>query len=85
MPAIADVPKPDPLQEALRILTSAFPPTKFKIENGQITGGGITVAPGLIKGSPLAMVRIVAAQLKAIEDKQHEDARKTAEGSANAE
>ena len=62
MPAIADVPKPDPLQEALRILTSAFPPTKFKIENGQITGGGITVAPGLIKGSPLAMVRIEPAR-----------------------
>jgi hypothetical protein len=67
------------IDDALMMLRSAFPNTQFKIENGQIVGGGIVVAQGLLQGAPLAMVRIVASQLKAIELEQEEAARKAAE------
>jgi hypothetical protein len=67
------------IDDALVMLRSAFPRTQFKIENGQIVGGGIVVAQGLLGGAPLAMVRIVASQLKAIELEQEEAARKAAE------
>jgi len=72
------------IEDALACLTSAFPLTKFKIENGQIVGGGIVVAPGLLQGTSLAMVRIVGAQLKAIEEQQAEEARKAAEAARKA-
>ncbi len=79
------------IDDALAMLKSAFPLTPFRITNGQITAPGIVVAPGLITGAPLAMVRIVAAQLKAIEDEQAaaakkaaDDAAKAAEGQSNA-
>lgn len=72
------------IEDALACLVSAFPLTKFKIENGTITGGGVVVSGGLLNGSSLAMVRIVAAQLKAIEDQQRAAeqiaAQKAAEG-----
>ena len=71
------------IEDALAMLQSAFPLTKFKIENGQITFAGGVVAPGLIAGAPLAMVRIVGAQLKAIEEQQAEAARKAAAEQAN--
>lgn len=70
------------IEDALACLNSAFPLTKFKIENGQITGGGVTVAQGLLNGTALSMVRIVGSQLKAIEDQQAEAARKAAEQTA---
>lgn len=66
------------IDEALACLNSAFPLTKFTIQNGQIVGGGITVAPALIAGTSLQMVRTVGAQLKAIEEQQAEAARKAA-------
>lgn len=56
------------LEDALHILRSAFPGINFMLKDGVISGGGITVAPGLIQGTPLQMVRIVGQQLKAIED-----------------
>lgn len=73
------------IEDALACLTSAFPLTKFKIENGQIVGGGVTIAGGLLNGTSMSMVRIVGAQLKAIEDMQAEAARKAAEDAAKAE
>lgn len=72
------------IEDALACLNSAFPLTKFKIQDGQITGGGIVVAQGLLNGTSMSMVRIVGAQLKAIEEQQAEAARKAAEGKANA-
>jgi len=66
------------IEDALAMLQSAFPLTKFKIENGQITFAGGVVAPGLIAGAPLAMVRTVGAALKAIELEQEAAARKAA-------
>jgi hypothetical protein len=63
------------IEEALACLNSAFPLTKFKIVNGQIVGGGVTVAQGLLNGTSLAMVRIVGAQLKAIEEENAKRAR----------
>jgi hypothetical protein len=72
------------IEDALACLASAFPLTKFKIVNGQITFAGGVVAPGLLNGTSLAMVRIVGAQLKAIEAQQAEAARKAAEGGADA-
>lgn len=82
MPAVD--PAVEKLNNALAMLRSAFPLTQFKIVGGQITGGGVTVAPGLIAGAPLALVRIVAAQLKAIEEQQAADAKKAADDAARA-
>ena len=73
------------IEDALTMLTSAFPLTKFKIVDGQITFAGGVVAQGLLNGAPLAMVRIVAAQLKAIEEQQAAAAKKAAEDAAKAE
>jgi hypothetical protein len=72
------------IEDALRTLQSAFPLTKFKIENGQITYAGGVVDPGLIAGTPLAMVRTVGAALKAIDAQQAEAARKKAEEAATS-
>jgi hypothetical protein len=73
------------IEDALACLQSAFPLTKFKIENGQITFPGGVVAQGLLNGTSLAMVRTVGAALKAIEEQQAEAARKkAAEDAANA-
>jgi hypothetical protein len=66
------------IEDALACLQSAFPLTKFKIENGQITYPGGVVAQGLLNGTSLAMVRTVGAALKAIEEQQAEAARKKA-------
>ena len=68
------------INDALQCLRSAFPKTQFSIKDGSIVGGGITVAPGLLQGTALAMVRIVASQLKAIEDKALEKAQQDAQG-----
>lgn len=67
------------LEAALACLRSAFPLTQFTLANGQISGGGVIVPPGLIQGTPLQMVRVIGAQLKAIEDQQAEAARKAAQ------
>lgn len=71
------------LEDALACLRSAFPLTIFTLSNGVITGGGVTVAPGLIQGTSLQMVRVVGAALKAIEDQQAEAARKSAAEAGN--
>ena len=71
------------IEDALAMLQSAFPLTKFKIENGQITYAGGVVSQGLLASTPLAMVRTVGAALKAIEEQQAEAARKAAAEQAN--
>lgn len=70
------------IEDALALLQSAFPLTKFTITNGQITYPGGVVTQGLLQGTSLAMVRTVGAALKAAELQQEEAARKAAEGSA---
>lgn len=67
--------------DAVRMLNSAFPGTKFnKTPEGSISGGGVTLNSAEILGRTMLMIcQIVAARLKAIETKREEDARKAAQ------
>jgi len=64
--------------DSLQMLRSAFPKTQFRIENGGIVGGGVTVSAAEITKPPLALVQMVAPRLRAVEDaalkKAQEDA-----------